>query len=51
MRAMGTNCLKASQSDNYCDWVHSPGRDVFEFLATLARALIPPGSGVEPAKP
>lgn len=51
MRAMGTNCFKASQSDNYCDWVHSPGRDVFEFLAALARAITSTGSGVEPAKP
>ena len=45
MHRMGTNCFKASQSDSYCDWVHSPGRDVFEFLAAFARALISSGSG------
>lgn len=39
MRRIGTNCFKAGQSANYCDWVHSPGRDVFEFLAALAGVL------------
>jgi hypothetical protein len=51
MRRMGTNCVKASQSDSYCDWVHSPGRDVFEFLAAFGRVLIAADSGdgaVEP---
>ncbi len=51
MGAMSTNCFKASQSDNYCDWVHSPGRDVFEFLAAFARALISSGSGDGAEKP
>lgn len=51
MRSIGTNCFKASQSDKYCDWVHSPGRDVFEFLAALARALIASGSAVGPVNP
>lgn len=40
MRRIGTNCFKAHQSANYCDWVHSPGRDVFEFLAALAGVLV-----------
>jgi hypothetical protein len=44
MQRIGTNCFKASQSANYCDWVHSPGRDVFEFLAALAAVLGSAGS-------
>jgi hypothetical protein len=43
MPRIGTNCFKASQSENYCDWVHSPGRDVFEFLAALADVLCSAG--------
>lgn len=39
MRKVGTTCFKASQSARHCDWVHSPGRDVFDFLAALAGAL------------
>jgi len=51
MRSMGTNCVKASQSDNYCDWVHCSGGDVFEFLAALARVLISGRSGERPTEP
>lgn len=51
MRAIGTNCLKASQSDNYCDWVHSPGGDVFEFVAAFARVLVASDPGDGAAEP
>jgi hypothetical protein len=34
-----TNCMKDTQSANYCSWVHTPGNTAADFIAQLANVM------------